>query len=58
MRMLNLECAGFVVRSASGVQPVPDTLRSTVARAVMMVMSTHLMPGVVDGFMDELGGAE
>lgn len=58
MRMLNLERAGSVMRSASGVQTVPDPLRSTVARAVMMVIATHLIPEVVDGFMDELGGAE
>jgi len=58
LRMLNLERTGFVTRSASGIHTVPDALRSTVARAVTMVISTHLVPGVVDGFMDELGGAE
>ncbi|MGB3730355.1 hypothetical protein [Microbacterium sp.] len=58
MRMRTLEQAGYLERDADGAWIVPDALRSTVARAVMMVFATHLMPGVVDGFIDELGGAE
>lgn len=53
MRMRTLGQAGYLERDADGAWTVPDALRSTVARAVMMVIATHLMPGVVDPFLGE-----